>query len=184
MSMATPIEFPSSEMLDRPHDILAPKPTVPASSPDLRRVLTPLDGSRLAEKVIPPLLDITRARDLSLVLLRVVPAFPPGMPEGSVQAIEASASRLRDEAAAYLRGVAARLHNVQVEIKVRSSPVPTEILEEARDSGADLIAMTTHGQSGASRLLFGSVTKAVLRDTTVPVFLKSVRHVSASRAAA
>jgi nucleotide-binding universal stress UspA family protein len=73
---------------------------------------------------------------------------------------------------------------VQVEIKVRSSPVPTEILEEARDSGADLIAMTTHGQSGASRLLFGSVTKAVLRDTTVPVFLKSVRHVSASRAAA
>lgn len=45
------------------------------------------------------------------------------------------------------------------------------ILEIAKSSGADLIAMSTHGRSGLGRLLFGSVAEQVLRHADVPVFL-------------
>ncbi|MGH7319833.1 MAG: universal stress protein, partial [Candidatus Rokuibacteriota bacterium] len=48
----------------------------------------------------------------------------------------------------------------------------------AREYQADLIAMTTHGRSGLSRLLFGSVAEAVLRRAHVPVFLAKSWHAS------
>ena len=46
-----------------------------------------------------------------------------------------------------------------------------EILAGAAETGADLIAMTTHGRSGLGRLLLGSVAQAVLRRADIPVFL-------------
>ena len=54
---------------------------------------------------------------------------------------------------------------------VRRGEPAEEILAGAREAGADLIAMTTHGRSGLGRLLFGSGAEAVLRQSEVPVFL-------------
>jgi len=45
------------------------------------------------------------------------------------------------------------------------------IVAAARETGADLIAMSTHGRSGLGRLVFGSVAQAVLRHVEIPVFL-------------
>lgn len=60
---------------------------------------------------------------------------------------------------------------VRVRTRVRSGAPMTEILTAARDVPADLIAMTTHGRSALSRLLFGSVAEAVLRQGEFPVCL-------------
>jgi nucleotide-binding universal stress UspA family protein len=50
-----------------------------------------------------------------------------------------------------------------------------EILAAAGESGADVIAMTTHGRTGVTRLLFGSVAEAVLRRARVPVLAMRVK---------
>ena len=47
----------------------------------------------------------------------------------------------------------------------------TEIVAAARQTGADIIAMTTHGRSGVSRLVFGSIAEAVLRRAEIPVLM-------------
>jgi nucleotide-binding universal stress UspA family protein len=61
----------------------------------------------------------------------------------------------------------------------------TEIVAAAHESGADIIAMTTHGRSGITRLWFGSVAEAVLRRAAVPVLMMRLTkdHVSTVEAA-
>jgi nucleotide-binding universal stress UspA family protein len=52
---------------------------------------------------------------------------------------------------------------IRVTSDVRRGEPVAEIVAAARETGADIIAMTTHGRSGFSRLLLGSVAEAVLR---------------------
>jgi nucleotide-binding universal stress UspA family protein len=188
--MVSPLDIPPRPFsespalqLDRP--VEAPEPAMPPLASVSRRVLVPLDGSDLAESVIPALLDIARALDLHLVLLHVVPVLVPDAVEGSAQTVEATTRTLHEEATSYLRGASARLADqARVETRVRTGDAATEIVEEARDGHADLIAMTTHGRSGVSRLVFGSVAETVLRRTTVPVLLKRVGEPEERRVAA
>jgi nucleotide-binding universal stress UspA family protein len=150
-----------------------------------RSVLVPLDGSPLAETVLPPILAFAHGLDLEVVLFRVIPVFPPGTPEGARGEIEERSRQLRQEAEGYLRSVAERLEGrARFRIAVRRGEAATEIVEAAADEHADLIAMTTHGRSGLSRLLFGSVAEAVLRQAETPIFLKSARESEAGRLAA
>jgi nucleotide-binding universal stress UspA family protein len=60
-----------------------------------------------------------------------------------------------------------------------------EIVAAARETGADITAMTTHGRSGFSRVLFGSVAEAVLRQAEIPVLMMRLtgRQISAAAAA-
>lgn len=60
-----------------------------------------------------------------------------------------------------------------------------QLAAAARDAGADLIAMTTHGRSGLVRLLFGSVAESVLRQGNVPVLMMRLtgRQVSSAEVA-
>jgi nucleotide-binding universal stress UspA family protein len=58
-----------------------------------------------------------------------------------------------------------------------------EIVNAARETGADLIAMSTHGRSGLGRLMFGSVAEAVLRHSDVPVFLLRATEAQVARLA-
>jgi len=67
----------------------------------------------------------------------------------------------------------------------RSGEPVAEIVAAARESGADIIAMTTHGRSGLGRILFGSVAGAVLRQAEIPVLMMRLtdREVAATEAA-
>lgn len=139
-----------------------------------KRVIVPLDGSALAETIIPFLVEIAGPLDMSIVLLRVVEPIPPsvvgGPAHGMFQNIEV---RLRD-ASEYLAPLAVglRARGIEVECLVRHGQrVSDRILAVALETGADLIAMTTHGRSGLGRLLFGSVAESVLREAQIPVFL-------------
>lgn len=135
-----------------------------------KRAVVPLDGSTVAESILPFLLEIAGPLDIELVLLQVLNPLPSTLEEAS-PVLEPEARR--QVAEAYLRPVAAGLREkgVRTRVQVRIGDPAAEIRAGADEVGADLIAMTTHGRSGLGRLLFGSVAEAVLRQGDVPVFL-------------
>lgn len=151
-----------------------------------RRALIPLDGSAVAEAVIPVFLEFALPLKLEVVLLQVLAPVTPQVSEGSRHVIVDATERLRQEAEAYLGRYAEGLcaQGLSARTAVRVGDAATEIAAGAREYQADLIAMTTHGRSGLSRLLFGSVAEAVLRRADVPVFLIRITEAEAGRAAA
>ena len=136
-----------------------------------KRALVPLDGSQVAESIVPFILEIAGPLDMQVALVRVLVPVAPIAFEGSV--VIDDVEKLRAEAEAYLAGMAGELRakGVRVTTMVRRGEPVDEILAAARDADADLIAMTTHGRSGLSRLLFGSIAAAVLARAEIPVFL-------------
>lgn len=142
-------------------------------NPRYRRVVVPLDGSRLAEDIIPRILAVARPFDMQIVLLRVV---PPVMREidgaATLMVLDETAAR-KGEARHCLAGIAGDLlaRGVRVQTRVRCGTPVTEIIAAARAVNADLIAMTTHGRSGLTRLLLGSVAEAILRQGEFPLFV-------------
>jgi nucleotide-binding universal stress UspA family protein len=152
------------------------------------RVLVPLDGSPLAEAVLPFMSRLARPLGLEIALLRVTPMVTPKLVEGGTrQIILDQGEQLREEAEAYLRGVAARLvaDGFRVTTTVRTGDeVAPEIVAGARECQADLIGMMTHGRTGLGRLFFGSVAEAVLRHAPVPVFVVRATEAQLARSAA
>lgn len=134
----------------------------------MRRILVPLDGSPLAETILPVAEEWAREEGAEVVVLRSVQArtaLNGDEREVRVRALE--------EGEAYLKGVAARMERrglPQVRWGVSEEEPAAAIAHAARD-GVDLIAMATHGRGGLSRLLLGSVAEAVIRAAGVPVLL-------------
>ena len=141
------------------------------AGPRYERVLVPLDGSPVAEAIIPFIADIAGPLSMEIVLLEVVtPDFiQVGAPVPGVLQEELTARMT--EAKAYLTRVAADLgkRGIRVKVRVRNGEPVQQILDAARECRASLLAMTTHGRSGLSRLVFGSVTEGVLRLADIPV---------------
>jgi nucleotide-binding universal stress UspA family protein len=137
-----------------------------------KRVLVPLDGSPMAESIIPFLIQIARPLDMSLDLVHVLEPMAAIVADGHPVVVEDVQTRARD-AEEYLAPLAAmlRARGIETSWSVRRGPADREILAAARDDDADLIAMSTHGRSGLGRLLFGSVAEQVLRRADVPVFM-------------
>ena len=149
-----------------------------------KRMLVPLDGSRLAEGILPFIIQIAGPLDLEVVLVRVVQPIVPLTLEGTGHfAVDDVPTRLR-EAREYLAPVAADLRErgVRVTTEARHGEPVTVLVAAARDVGADLIAMTTHGRSGLGRLLFGSVAEAVLRQAQIPVLMMRLTEQQVSAA--
>ena len=141
-----------------------------------RRALVALDGSPVAEAIIPFIVEIAGPLDMEVVLVRVNRPIPPEVIEGSRHVIVEDSEANRLDAEEYLAPVAVELRKqgVRVRTQVRRGQPSEEIVLAAREVDADLIAMTTHGRSGLGRLLFGSVAEAVLRESRLPVFLMRV----------
>jgi nucleotide-binding universal stress UspA family protein len=138
-----------------------------------KRALVPLDGSPMAESIIPFLTEIAGPLDMSITLLRVLePITTVATDFGEPVVVDDLRARTRD-AEEYLAPLAAmlRARGIDVSWCVRRGRPDAEILEAAREASADLIAMSTHGRSGVGRLLFGSVAEQVLRHADVPVFM-------------
>lgn len=131
-------------------------------------VLVPLDGSSMAEEALGVAAGVLRA-GTTLLLVRAVEAHGSPFKEPT----EAQVAAIQD-AEVYLAAVADRMHGMGVKDVATSvwyGPPVESIADAAHYRSADLIVMTTHGRSGLSRLLLGSVAEAVLRATTTPVLL-------------
>jgi len=135
-------------------------------------VLVPLDGSPLAEEALAAVEPLTRSADLELQLLRVVPPARAVVAEGRViMAADELTALHRREAVEYLETQAAALRRrgFRLEARVAVGDPAATILAEAVASGATVIVMATHGRAGLPRVLFGSVTAAVVRASPIPV---------------
>ena len=148
-----------------------------------KRALVPLDGSSVAEAIIPFILDIAGPLDMEVVLLRVVEPIAPMVIEGSRHVEVEDLEARRTDAEEYLAPVAVELRNkgVRVESRVRRGNTTEEIVAAARETGADLIAMSTHGRGGLGRLMFGSVAQAVLGHVDMPVLLMRATEAQVAR---
>ena len=138
-----------------------------------KHALVPLDGSPVAESIMPFLMQIAGPLDMAVTLLRVVEPLSPIVGDGTSPVIVDDVPARTREAEEYLAALAAmlRARGVHASWAVRRGRPDKEILAAARDAGADLIAMSTHGRNGLGRLLFGSVAEQVLRHADVPVFM-------------
>ena len=139
----------------------------------MKRIVLPLDGSPVAESVLPVVADLARAGGGSVRLLRVMP-----LPNNCVDAdgrvvayADQEMERLEAEGLDYLRTVETRLGGLPIESHIRFGDPLDEILKEADDFDADLIAVTSAGRSGLGRAVLGSVAERVFRKAGTPVLL-------------
>jgi len=139
----------------------------------MKRIVLPLDGSPVAESVLPVVADLARAGGGSVRLLRVMP-----LPNNCVDAdgrvvayADQEMERLEAKGLDYLRTVETRLGGLPIESHIRFGDPLDEILKEADDFDADLIAVTTAGRSGLGRAVLGSVAERVFRKAGTPVLL-------------
>jgi len=137
----------------------------------LNHILVPLDGSLLAECVLPHAVTLARVFDTRLTLLRVVER---DQATGLKRVIDPLQWQIRKvEAEAYLDKLAARLNRVGLQAeKVIPEGLPQErIVEFTRDHGIGLIIISTHGQSGLSGWNVSSVVQKVILHAHVPMMI-------------
>jgi nucleotide-binding universal stress UspA family protein len=126
----------------------------------VRNVLVPLDGSRFSLAVLEPVVDLVRSVDAHVRVLHVEEPTPyDGRWESPDEILKAADHLLREAC-------------IPASIEQRKGDPGEEILKAAVGMDSDLIAMTTHGRSGPSRWVFGSVTAKVLRSSPVPLLVR------------
>ena len=140
---------------------------------DQEKILVPLDGSVISEAVLPSVERLATAFGAGICLLQVVPSMIlPVTMEGYANCEQITVACTK-EGEAYLRKMEKRLKakGFEVESLLLSGDEAQQILEQADRKDIALIAMTTHGRSGVSRWVMGSVAEKVVRHATKPIFL-------------
>jgi nucleotide-binding universal stress UspA family protein len=141
-----------------------------------------LDGSDLAEQILPYAIEQASHFDSNIVLFRVftessltsigIPGFPampletPGRPKQT--------QKEENESMSYLKVVADRMqreHGLPTECVTMFGVPGQGIVQYASENGVDLITLATHGRSGLGRAIIGSVADYVIRQSGIPILL-------------
>jgi len=135
-----------------------------------RHLLVPLDGSRLAESVLPVAARLARQDNAALTIVHVIERKAPSAVHSDRHLVSA------DQAAAYLEEVARRpaLEGLTVRTHVHTAEVKDvarSITQHTEELAPDLVVMNTHGRGGARRLLFGAIAQQVISLGQTPVLL-------------
>jgi nucleotide-binding universal stress UspA family protein len=133
----------------------------------MRTLLVPLDGSELATRALPYAATLARMTRGRVMLVHVGPVTT--IHEGGRSTTTAASDDVQSlltEAAEWLRD-----QGVDSQATVVDGEVPPTILRVAREHGASLIVMSTHGRSGLGRVLYGSVADRVVHEAALPVVL-------------
>jgi nucleotide-binding universal stress UspA family protein len=153
------------------------KEEIPKGLPEpcaFRRVLVPLDGSKVAEQVLPAVIPIVQALDCEITLLRIPVMYISGPFTGAWHLPQDSIFETADQdARAYLQRLASHLkeQGLAVSTVTWAGAVADRIIEYAEAQDVDLIAMCTHGRTGLARWALGSVADRVLRASGKPILL-------------
>jgi len=137
-------------------------------------ILVPLDGSPLAEQIIPLALALARAArsKVRLVLVHQRP-LPPVDPQSAELYVSIDLA-MRKVEREYLNTLKARLRKssgLQVSAVTIDGPPGPTLVKYVQDIGADLVAMTTHGRGGLRGAWLGSVADHLIRSLTIPVIV-------------
>ncbi len=145
-------------------------------------ILVPLDSSERAEEILPHVEELCGIKMGKVILVHVVepPAFVPAgaLPAGSAAVVNPEAymdqiDALRAAGEKYLTKIQTILKTkgIEAEVVIESGPIAERIIHVAEQKDADLIALASHGRTGLSRVVFGSVAAAVLHRTETPLLL-------------
>jgi nucleotide-binding universal stress UspA family protein len=128
----------------------------------LKRILLPLDSSKLAECVLPHLVEIAHIGEPEVQLLRVLEPFGVTARMRMIDPVDWQIRKV--EAESYLSDIATSLKNVglRVSTNICDGRPAEQIIEVARSWDADLILMSSHGQSGISPWNVSSVVQQVI----------------------
>ena len=138
-----------------------------------KRILVPLDGSELAKRALDQAEKLAKAFDSEIVLFQVVPFMPIyGSPELVTPLIVDE--KQKESAERYLLDLVEdlRKEGFKVTSMVKTGQqVAVEIIDFAKEREVDLIVMCTHGRSGITRWVLGSVALKVLTRAETPILL-------------
>ena len=135
------------------------------------RIVVPLDGSCLAEWALPHAINLVKAFDIELVLIRVM--YQAEGPRLQYPADPIALDAIHAEAAAYLDSVATRLGalGLHPETRILEGETVDQIINFVRQDGATLLVMTSHGIGGISHYMLGSVAHKSLLQAHVSFLL-------------
>jgi nucleotide-binding universal stress UspA family protein len=139
-------------------------------------IVVPLDGSSLAEQILPTVSNWAQALDVEVTLIRAF-EFPASAYYGSEEDLpnyDAFREEARKQVAAYLKQKEEALVGKgvrTVSTVTLEGPAAAEIISYAQTAPRAVIAMTTHGRSGVRRWMLGSVTEKVVRHGDNPVLV-------------
>jgi nucleotide-binding universal stress UspA family protein len=143
-----------------------------------KKILVPLDGSELAECVLPHVESIARGCGVqNVVFLRVIEPFHMRsgfyyslFNEEDIKSINSGMTAVAED---YLRQLTERTKydGVIVQSEIITGKVAESIAEYASKNDIDLIIIATHGRSGVSRWVWGSVADRILRSACVPILM-------------
>jgi nucleotide-binding universal stress UspA family protein len=145
------------------------------------RILVPLDGSKIGEAALVHVEELVSkmapAVKTEVILLQVISSLTHYIVAGEaatqVPYTEKEIGQIKRRARDYLdkAGEGIRSKGATVKTKVATGKAAEEIVKAAEEIKVDLVAMSTHGRSGLSRMTFGSVTDKVLRTGCAPVLV-------------
>lgn len=144
------------------------------------KILVPLDGSKLAECVLPHLENVAKSSPGAEIMLVSVTERVPGFRPVDdysralgVRLAPEAAGKMEAEARRYLDRIAKGLQakGVKALAEVLLGDPAEEIALLATNEGFDLIIMASHGRSGPSRWAHGSVAEKVFRSNCAPVLM-------------
>jgi nucleotide-binding universal stress UspA family protein len=140
----------------------------------LTTVVVPLDGSALAEQVLPRVIDLAKKLNAKAIFMRAY-ALPPAVTADEYGTyMEELVKHLESEALDYLAGKvkeASAMGLKNVEPVACFGYGAEEIIKLGRQTSDNFIAMCTHGRSGVKRWVLGSVTERVVQHSGDPVLI-------------
>ncbi len=143
----------------------------------LKSIVVPLDGSELAESVLPTVAELAKTLKLAVVLFRAynIPtgAYADGEGYDAVN-YEELLTAMREEAVDYLEKrteAVKKLGIANVSYVAQEGFAADQIISLSRKSPDNLIAMCTHGRSGVKRWMLGSITETVVRHSGDPILV-------------
>ncbi len=138
--------------------------------PIIKRLLVPLDGSLLAESVLPLAAQLAKKMDISITLIHIIEKDAPNEIHGQRHLTYAG------QAKDYLNSIVER--NIFKEIPVnvhvhedKEKNIPLSIADHSKELNQDLVLMCTHGSSGIHGVLFGTIAQQVISLGNTPVLL-------------
>ena len=142
------------------------------------RIFVPLDGSKLAEAAIPSAISIAKAHGAEVLICHVTPDIgitvigPSDEADRALQ--EQIRKRNRQTGKGYLKRIGSTLKDCGVPVStvfIENGDVRRSLLDAAREHGADLLVIASHGQSGQTDVATGHVTGFILDHSTNPVLM-------------
>ncbi len=147
------------------------------------KILVPLDGSKLSERALNQVETLAKALQAEVILIRVIENPLAATPEAGPAFEKKVAGETMDQATSYLKGVVSSLKEKGIKRRsvVQEGPPHSAILKLGHNEDVDLIVMSTHGRTGLSKVVLGSVAEKVLYATKRPVLLVKPERIHEER---